>query len=206
MILFAAAGTKFRRPSAAYAAAPPVGGVLERGDGTSYGSGGKGLGLGVDDIAPVQVPPLQAVDEDLRRGHIGGEGDVVLVAESGNILQIRVQIVGLGIGEEKHHVDLVVGDAGADLLAAAVLVGEEELDRQAGGLGHQAASRVGGADGVLGENAAVGNAELHHQLFFPVMAHQGNIHRTNLSSTACCAYRIFIRGAFWPSRRLAMLR
>ena len=33
VILFATAGTKFRRPSAAYAAAPPVGGVLERGDG-----------------------------------------------------------------------------------------------------------------------------------------------------------------------------
>ena len=58
---------------------------------------GKGLGLGVDDIAPVQVPPLQAVDENLRRGHIGGEGDVVLVAEGGDILQIRVQIVGLGV-------------------------------------------------------------------------------------------------------------
>ena len=67
------------------------------GDGTSYGSGGKGLGFGVDDIAPVQVPPLQAVDENLRRGHIGGEGDVVLVAEGGDILQIRVQIVGLGV-------------------------------------------------------------------------------------------------------------
>ena len=125
----------------------------------------------VDNVPPIQVAPLQAVDEHLGGGHVGGEGDVVLVAQIGDIFQVGVQVIGLGIGEEEDHVDLVVGDPGPDLLAAAVFVGEEEVHRQSGGLGHQLTRGVGGADGVLGEDAAVGDAELHHQFFFPVVAH-----------------------------------
>ena len=63
-------------------------------------------------------------------------------------------------------------------LAAALGVGQEQLHRQAGGLGNLLAGIAGGADGVLGENAAVGNAELDHELLFVVVAHQSDVHMT----------------------------
>ena len=44
-----------------------------------------------------------------------------------------------------------------DLPGAALGVGQEELDGQAGGLGHLSAGVAGGAHGMLGQNAAVGD-------------------------------------------------
>ena len=130
----------------------------------------------IDDLSPIQIAPLQAVDQDLRGGGVGGKGDVVLVAHLVDVLQVRVQVVGLGVREEEDHINLVVSDAGTDLLAAAVGVGQEQPHRQARGLRHQTARGVGGADGVLGQHAAVGDAELHHQLFFVVVTHDRDIH------------------------------
>ena len=56
-----------------------------------------------------------------------------------------------------------------DLLDPAVLVRQKKIDRQTGGLGHQLAGGVGGAYGMLGENAAVSDTELRHKLLFRVM-------------------------------------
>ena len=128
------------------------------------------------DEPPVQVAPGQAVNQHLCRGGVGGHGHIVLVAQVDNVAQVLFQLVGGGVVEEQHHVNLVVGDACADLLRAALGVGQEELNGQAGGLRHLTAGIAGGADGVLGEDAAVGNAELDHQFFFVIVAHQGNIH------------------------------
>ena len=86
------------------------------------------------------------------------------------------------VGEEEHHVDLVVGDASADLLAAAVLVGQEEGDIQAGGLFDDIPGGVGGAEGMLGQNTAVSYSELRHQLLFFVVSHQCDIHGRSHSS------------------------
>jgi hypothetical protein len=83
----------------------------------------------------------------------------------------------MGVVKENNHVDLVVGDASANLLAAAVGVGEEQLDGKSGRLGHLEASSVGGAHGMLGKNTTVGNAELHHQFFLVVMTHERYVHR-----------------------------
>ena len=130
----------------------------------------------IDDLSPIQITPLQTMNQDLSRCCVGSKGDVVVVAHLVDVLEVGVQIAGLGIGEEQDHIDLVVGDTGADLLAAAVGVGQEQTHRQAGGLGDQAAGGVGRADGVLGQHAAVGDAELYHQLFLVVMTHQSDIH------------------------------
>ncbi|MPM90269.1 hypothetical protein SDC9_137390 [bioreactor metagenome] len=127
-----------------------------------FSSDGEGLGLGADNVAPVQIAPGQAVDEHLRRGHVGGDRNVILVAQAGDIVEVRVQIAGLGIGKKQNHINFVVSDSGADLLTSPVGVGEEKAHRQARGLGHQLARRVGGAHGMLGQNAAVSNAKLHH--------------------------------------------
>ena len=136
----------------------------------------EGLGLGIDDIAPVQIAPCQTKDQHFGGGHIAGEGDVVLVAQLGDIQNVLVGGALVGIVEAQHHVDLVVGDAGADLLAAAVFKGQKAVYLQAGGLLHLLAGVGGGAQGVLRQNAAVGGAELHHQLLAVVVSDQGNIH------------------------------
>src|SRR5699024_10638028 len=104
------------------------------------------------------------------------DGHVVLVAQAGDIVQILVQIVGVGVVEKEDHINLVVGNAGADLLGAAVGMGHKQLDRQAGGLRHQTPGAAGGAHRVLGEDAAVSDAELHHQLLLCVVTHKSNVH------------------------------
>jgi hypothetical protein len=72
------------------------------------------------DIAPIQIAALQAVDQYLGSGNVGGHGDVVHIAQA----QQRhfVGFAGLcvdGITEEQQQVDLIAGDAGCDLLVAA---------------------------------------------------------------------------------------
>ena len=55
------------------------------------------LERGVDDLSPIQIPSLQTVNENLRRGSVGGERNVVLVAHLVDILQVGVQVAGLGV-------------------------------------------------------------------------------------------------------------
>ena len=77
----------------------------------------------VDDISPVQVAPAQTLNKNLGRGHIGGEGYVVLITEAGYLIGAgRVNVAGR-ITEEKDEIDLVIGDPGADLLVAALTAG-----------------------------------------------------------------------------------
>ena len=45
----------------------------------------KRLGFRVHDVAPVEVAAAEAEYEHFRRRHIAGKGDVVLVAQAGNI-------------------------------------------------------------------------------------------------------------------------
>ena len=76
----------------------------------------------------------------------GGVGDVVLVAQPGDIQRLRLQRGVVGVHEEEDHVHLVVGDAGADLLAPAVLAAQKQVYVQPRGLCHHAARSVGGAE------------------------------------------------------------
>ena len=159
----------------------------------------KRFALGIHDVAPVQVAPIQTQHQHLGGGQIAGKGDVVLVAQPGDVGHILIGGLLVGVAEAQHHVDLVVSDAGRDLLAAAVGKGEEPVDGQTGGLGDLLAGAGGGAEGVLGQYAAVGGAELHHQLFLVVMRHQSDIHK----GRSFLRY-IFIRGTLRPMMRLAM--
>ena len=89
------------------------------------------------------------------------------------------QPLGFAVGnalEVKEAIDILAGRAGGDLLAAAVFKGQKAVYLQAGGLLHLLAGVGGGAQGVLRQNAAVGGAELHHQLLAVVVSDQGNIH------------------------------
>ena len=133
--------------------------------------------MGIDHQPPVQIAPGQAQNQHFRGGDVAGKGDIVLVAQVRDIGHVLVCDLLVGVVKAQDHVDLVVGDAGRDLLAAAVGEGQEPMDGQAGGICDLLAGAGGGAQGVLGQDTAVSRAELHHQLFFVVMRHQSNIHK-----------------------------
>ena len=84
-------------------------------------------GHGMQHLSPVQVAALQTHDEQFRAGQVGGDGHIVLgaVADGLNHVGIVLGIVGVGVGEQQHQIDLVVGDAGVDLLMTALLVGKQ---------------------------------------------------------------------------------
>ena len=66
--------------------------------------------VGVDDIAPVQIAALQAMDEYLGCGDIGRDGDIVYVAQAQQIHFIG--LMGLRadrVSEKEQQVDLVAG-------------------------------------------------------------------------------------------------
>ena len=80
------------------------------------------------DIAPIQIAALQAMDEHFCSGNVGGHGDIVHIAQA----QQRhfVGFAGLcvdGITKEQLQVDLIAGDAGCDLLVAALHTGQKAL-------------------------------------------------------------------------------
>ena len=77
--------------------------------------------VGIDDIAPVQIAPAETLDQHLRRRHVGGEGDAVAVAEAGDLINALLGTEIVRVTEIEDEVDLVVCDAGADLLAAALV-------------------------------------------------------------------------------------
>ena len=132
--------------------------------------------LRVDDVAPVEIAAAQTLHEHLRRGGVGRKGDLVLVAQALDLVDV-VKAVGVGrVAEKEDQVDLVEGDARADLLRAALVGVQLERDRQARGLADELSRDMRGAQGVFGQDAAVRDAELHHQLLFSVMCHQSNIH------------------------------
>ena len=106
--------------------------------------------VGVDDIAPVQIAALQAMDEYLGCGDIGRDGDIVYVAQAQQIHFIG--LMGLRadrVSEEEQQVDLVAGDARSDLLVAPMGAGQKTLDAQARGLRHKLARRTCRAQIVL---------------------------------------------------------
>ena len=81
-----------------------------------------------------------------------------------------------GVAEEQQQVDLVAGNAGRDLLVAALHPGQKTLYLQAGGLGNQFAGSAGRHQFMLAQNTAVRRAELNHQLLFGVMCNECDRH------------------------------
>ena len=63
---------------------------------------------GIDDIAPVEVAPLQTVDEDFRRCNIGCHGNIAHVAQTEHVAFIRlVRLDRHRIAEEEKQIDLI---------------------------------------------------------------------------------------------------
>ena len=62
-------------------------------------SSGKGLGFGIDDVAPVQIATGQTQHQHLRRGQIAGIGDVVLVAQAIDVGDVLIGGLVAGIVE-----------------------------------------------------------------------------------------------------------
>ena len=127
---------------------------------------------------PIQVASLEAQDEHFGGGQIGGDGDVLLVAVPDGLdhLGIVPGVGGVGVGEQQHQVDLVVGDPGVDLLVAALLMGKKQGNGQTGIVRDQPPGGCRGVKAVLGEDALIGGTELHHQFFFLIMGQKRDIH------------------------------
>ena len=83
----------------------------------------------MDDIAPIEVAALQAVNEHFGGGDVGGQRDVVDIAQAQQGHFVGFTGLGVdGVAEEQQQIDLVAGDAGRDLLVAALNAREEALD------------------------------------------------------------------------------
>ena len=150
----------------------------------------------------VQIAPGQAQHQHFGSGDVAGEGDVVLVAQAGNVGYVPGHAFVGGIVEEENQVELVIGNAGTDLLAASVGVGEEAVDVQSGRFGHHMTGGVGGVEVVLGQDTGIGRAELDHQILLVVVGHQSDVHEGD----SFLNYLIRSRGTRCPWRRWAMLR
>ena len=118
----------------------------------------------------------------------------MLVTQAGDIQHVLIHLVVQGGVEEQHQIDHVVHDLLADLLNAAVLVGQEEIDLQSGGVGDHAAGGVGGAYGMLGQDAAVGGTELYHQILLFGMTHDCDIHG-GLPSFICWGQHTLVKAS-----------
>ena len=117
------------------------------------------------------------MDQALSRGHIGGYGDVVHVAQAKQVCVIRLIRLGIErIAEKQQQVDLIIGNARGDLLVAAQSAAEKCLDFKPRCVRDELAGGTGSAQGVSGKGAAVGNAELNHQFLFGIVRDQCYIH------------------------------
>ena len=75
------------------------------------------------------------------------------------------------------------------------------MDGQPRGVGDDLAGGGGGAQGMLGQNPAVGGAELRHQFLFVIMGDQGDIH---VIRSSLLWIQIRIRGIRCPMMRRAI--
>ena len=136
------------------------------------------LGLGMEHFSPIQIAPLQAHDKHFGGGQVGGDGHIVLVTMTDGLdhLGIVPGIDGIGIGEEQNQIDLIVGNAGIDLLMTALLMGKQQRQRQARIVGDQPTSGSSGIQIVLRQNVLVCSTELDHQFFLFVVCQKRDIH------------------------------
>ena len=99
----------------------------------------------------------------------------MLVAEPGELVDAVKALRVRRVAEAEHEVYLVISYPRAYLLGALLVVQVQGYG-QTGGLADEFAGRGCGADVVLRENAAVGDAELDHQFLLSVVGQQRNIH------------------------------
>ena len=56
--------------------------------------------LRIHNIPPIQIPPVHAKHQHFRRGHVGRKGNIVLVAQPGNVQKLLLHGRIVGVHEE----------------------------------------------------------------------------------------------------------
>ena len=108
--------------------------------------------LGIYDVAPVEVAPTQTLHQNLRRGGVRCKGDLILVTQTLDPVNI-VKAVGIcRVAEEQHKVYLVICDPCAYLLSAALIGVKIQCHGKSRSLGHELARGVRCAHGMLRKN------------------------------------------------------
>ena len=92
----------------------------------------------------------------------------------------------MGSRKKQQQVDFIAGNAGRDLLVAALHTGQKTLHLQAGRLGDELAGCAGRHQLMLAQDAAVRRTKLNHQLLFGVMRNQCNRHLLSLLCRVIC--------------------
>ena len=107
--------------------------------------------VGVDALTIIEVALIEAAQQYLGRGDVGGDGHAVHIAQPQQILLVAAAGLLLeGVAEEEHKVYFVTGHPGRDLLDAAQLPGEVAVHGQTGGLRQHPTGGTGGNDRVAG--------------------------------------------------------
>ena len=110
------------------------------------------------------VAPLQAQNQHLGAGQIGGHRHIVLVAEPDGLQHLLAVpgVYGIGVGKQQHHIDFVIRNPGVHLLVTALLMGQQQRNGQARRLRHQTSGGGRCKEGMLGKDALICRAELDH--------------------------------------------
>ena len=117
------------------------------------------------------------MDQAFSRGHIGGDGNVVYVAQAEQVRVVRLIRLGVErITEKQEEVDLIIGNACRDLLISSLGAAEEFLDFKACRICDEFTGSSGCAECMSGKGSAIGNAELNHQFFFGIVRDECYIH------------------------------
>ena len=135
----------------------------------------------IDTLQPVQDKYFEYLNnkEYLDSVLAIGRAKADTVADGFDHLAVIPGIGGIGIGEEQHQIDFIIGNPGIDLLVAALLVGKQQGDGQTRVVGNQPAGGGSGEQIVLHQYALVSGAELHHQFLLLVMRQKCNVHRSH---------------------------
>ena len=83
----------------------------------------------VEDVAPIVVAALERMNDRFSGGDIGRRGDVVHIAKAQQVIRLRFVGLGVqGVTENQKQIDLVAGNARADLLIAALRAVKKACD------------------------------------------------------------------------------
>ena len=105
---------------------------------------------------------------------------LITMTDGLNHLGIIPGIGSIGIREQQNQIDLIVGNAGIDLLVTALLMRKQQGQRQAGIIRDQTTGSCSGIQIMLRQDVLICCAELDHQFFLLVVSQKCDIHCLSL--------------------------